>query len=91
MAAEHAGGMTIWQFTRFRAGADREAAVLLAREASLQPCWTARPALQAAYPVRLADGEWLDITVWAAQDQDTVDGPADPALPASRVGGGCGG
>jgi hypothetical protein len=42
MAAEHAGGMTIWQFTRFRVGADREAAVLLAREASTRP--SPRPA-----------------------------------------------
>jgi len=86
MPARHADGMSIWQFTRFRVSADREPAVLRARGASLQPCWTARPELQAAYLIQLAEGDWLDITVWAGHAGDAADErSADPALPASRT------
>lgn len=76
--------MTTWQFTRFRVAAGREPAVLRARQESLWPCWTEHPPLQAAYLVQLAEGEWLDITVWAGPYGDGADEPAHPALPASR-------
>jgi hypothetical protein len=75
--------MTTWQFNRFHVAAGREQAVKEAWRASLQPCWTARPALQAAYLIRVGDGEWLDITVWAGQDCGET---ADPSLPQARAG-----
>ena len=74
--------MTTVQFTRFRVAADRETAVLRARQESLRPCWTADPPLRAAYLVRLGDDEWLDIAVWAGQDCGE---PADAALPSARL------
>jgi hypothetical protein len=74
--------MSIVQFTRFRVTADREPAVLAARQASLQACRGSEPELRGAYLVRLADGEWLDIAVWAGQPgTDAFD---DPARAASR-------
>ncbi|HEY6309612.1 MAG TPA: hypothetical protein VIY52_02230 [Streptosporangiaceae bacterium] len=86
--------MTVWQFTRFRFRPGREPEVLSARDASLRPCWTSQPELRAAYLVELAEGEWLDITVWAGQsgdvvvsqaDRDGTAGPVDLARPASRA------
>ena len=59
--------MTIVQFTRFRTTPQREPAVLKARQASLQACQGGKPELRAAYLIRLADGEWLDIAVWAGR------------------------
>lgn len=74
--------MTIVQFTRFRIPPQREPAVLAARQASLRACHGAAPELRAAYLVRLADGEWLDIAVWAGgPDAEAFD---DPAQAASR-------
>jgi hypothetical protein len=59
--------MTIVQFTRFRTTPQREPAVLEARQASLRACRGAEPELRGAYLIRLPDGEWLDIVVWAGQ------------------------
>jgi hypothetical protein len=59
--------MTIVQFTRFRVTSRREPAVLAARRASLRACQGAEPELCGAYLVRLGDGEWLDIAMWAAR------------------------
>jgi hypothetical protein len=75
------GPTTIWQFTRYRVNTSREQAVHAARQASLEQCWTTCPALQAAYLLRLGDGDWLDITVWAAHD---CAGEAQPSRPAAR-------
>jgi hypothetical protein len=73
----------IVQFTRFRVAAGREPGVLEARRASLRACHGSEPRLRGAYLVRLQDGEWLDITVWAAPpDADAFD---DPAQAASRT------
>jgi hypothetical protein len=90
MAAAQPEHMTIWQFTRFRVRPGREPEVLSARETSLRACWTSQPELRAAYLVELAEGEWLDITVWAdlGCSQPGGDGtaaPVDLALPASRT------
>jgi hypothetical protein len=75
--------MTIVQFTRFRVTSQREPAVLEARRASLRACQGAEPELCGAYLVRLADGEWLDIAMWAAQpDAEAFD---DPERAASRA------
>ena len=75
--------MTIVQFTRFRTTPQREPAVLKARQASLQACQGGKPELRAAYLIRLADGEWLDIAVWAGRPgAEAFD---DPALAASRA------
>jgi hypothetical protein len=75
--------MTIVQFTRFRTTPQREPAVLEARQASLQACRGAEPELRGAYLIRLADGEWLDIVVWAGQPgSEAFD---DPARAVSRV------
>jgi hypothetical protein len=75
--------MSIVQFTRFRVTAGREPAVLEARQASLRACQGSEPELRRAYLVRLDDGEWLDIAVWAAQPgTETL---ADPAQAASRT------
>ncbi len=71
--------MTIVHFTRFRVAEHHEPAVLEARQASLLACHGAEPELRGAYLIRLADGEWLDIALWAGQP-----GPGDSALPASR-------
>ena len=76
--------MTIVQFTRFRTTPQRETAVLKARQALLRACRGAQPELRAAYLIRLADGEWLDIAVWAARPgAEAFD---DPAQAASRAG-----
>jgi hypothetical protein len=64
--ARHEPAMT-WQFMRFRVVPTREREVLAARRASLQGCWDASPPLRAAYLLRLADQEWLDVTIWAGQ------------------------
>ena len=75
--------MTIVQFTRFRTTPQREPAVLKARQASLQACRGGEPELRAAYLIRLADGEWLDIAVWAGRPgTEAFD---DPAQVASRA------
>jgi hypothetical protein len=75
--------MTIVQFTRFRTTPRRELAVLEARQASLRACRGAQPELRAAYLIRLADGEWLDIAVWAGRPgTEAFD---DPAQAASRT------
>jgi hypothetical protein len=75
--------MSIVQFTRFRVTADREPALLAARQASLRACRGSEPELRGAYLVRLADGEWLDIAVWAGQPgTEAFD---DPAQAASRT------
>lgn len=74
--------MTVVQFTRFRVPAQRERAVLAARLAALQACGGGTPVLEAAYLIRLADGDWLDIAVWAGQPG--IDAFDDPAQSASR-------
>ena len=74
--------MTVVQFTRFRVTAQRERAVLAARPAALQVCRGGTPVLEAAYLVRLGDGDWLDIAVWAGRP--AVDASDDPAPAASR-------
>jgi hypothetical protein len=74
--------MTVVQFTRFRVTARRERAVLAARLTALQACRGGTPELEAAYLVRLADGDWLDIAVWAGQPG--IDAFDDPAQAASR-------
>lgn len=75
--------MTIVQFTRFRTTPQREPAVLKARQASLRACRGTEPELRAAYLIRLADGEWLDIAVWAGRPgSEAFD---DPAQAASRA------
>ena len=75
--------MTIVQFTRFRTTPQREPIVLKARQASLRACRGAEPELRAAYLIRLADGEWLDIAVWAGRPgAEAFD---DPAQAASRA------
>ncbi|HEY6314840.1 MAG TPA: hypothetical protein VIY52_29130 [Streptosporangiaceae bacterium] len=75
--------MTIVQFTRFRTTPQREPAVLKARQASLRACRGGEPELRGAYLIRLADGEWLDIAVWAGRPgAEAFD---DPALAASRA------
>lgn len=75
--------MTIVQFTRFRTTPQRELAVLKARQASLRACRGAEPELRAAYLIRLGDGEWLDIAVWAGRPgAEAFD---DPAHAASRA------
>lgn len=71
----------VWQFTRFRVVPARERAVFAARSASLRACWDAGLPLRGGFLLRLADQEWLDVTVWA--------GPADgeaatSAPPATR-------
>jgi hypothetical protein len=75
--------MSIVQFTRFRVTTEREPAVLEARQASLRACHGFEPELRRAYLVRLDDGEWLDIAVWAAQPG--TEALADPARAASRT------
>jgi len=75
--------MTIVQFTRFRTTPQRETAVLKARQALLRACRGAQPELRAAYLIRLADGEWLDIAVWAGRPgAEAFD---DPTQVASRA------
>jgi hypothetical protein len=74
--------MTVVQFTRFRVTPEREQAVLDARLAALRACRGAEPELHAAYLIRLADGDWLDIAVWAGQP--VAEAFDDPARPASR-------
>jgi hypothetical protein len=74
--------MTLVQFTRFRVTAQRESAVLAARLTALQACRGGTPELEAAYLIRLADGDWLDIAVWAGQPG--IDAFDDPAQAASR-------
>jgi hypothetical protein len=75
--------MCVVQFTRFRVAAGREPAVLEARQASLRACRGSQPELRCAYLVRLQDGGWLDIAVWAGPpDADAFD---DPAQSASRT------
>ena len=75
--------MTIVQFTRFRTTPQREPIVLKARQASLRACRGAQPELRAAYLIRLDDGEWLDIAVWAGRPgAEAFD---DPAQAASRA------
>jgi hypothetical protein len=59
--------LTIVQFTRFRTTPQREQAVLGARQASLQACRGAEPEFRGAYLICLADGEWLDIVMWAGR------------------------
>jgi hypothetical protein len=76
--------MAIVQFTRFRVPPEREPAVLAARRASLQACREADPELCGAYLVRLDDGEWLDIAIWAAQPGTEVFD--DPRQAAARTG-----
>lgn len=75
--------MTIVQFTRFRTTPQRELAVLDARQASLRACRGAEPELRAAYLIRLGDGEWLDIAVWAGRPGTGAFD--DPAHVASRA------
>jgi hypothetical protein len=75
--------MTIVQFTRFRTTPQHELAVLQARQASLRACRGAQPELRAAYLIRLADGEWLDIAVWAGRPGTGAFD--DPAQAASRA------
>ena len=56
--------------------------MLAARLAALRACRGCEPELQAAYLIRLADGEWLDIAVWAGQPgAEAFD---DPARPVAR-------
>ena len=74
--------VTVVQFTRFRVTARRERAVLAARLAALQACRGGTPELEAAYLILLADGDWLDIAVWAGQPR--IDVFDDPAQAASR-------
>ena len=75
--------MSIVHFTRFRVTAGREPAVLEARQASLRACQGSEPELRRAYLVRLDDGEWLDIAVWAGQPGTGA--LADPAQAACRT------
>lgn len=56
----------VWQFTRFRVMPSRERAVFAARSASLRACWDAGLPLRGGFLLRLADQEWLDVTVWTA-------------------------
>jgi hypothetical protein len=75
--------MTIVQFTRFRIAPQREPAMLAARQASLRACHGNQPELRGAYLIRLTDGEWLDIAVWAGRPgSEAFD---DPAQAASRA------
>jgi hypothetical protein len=75
--------MTVVQFTRFRVVAGRELAALEARRASLLACAGEQPELRRACLVKLGDGEWLDITLWAGDNLELE--TADPALPSSRT------
>jgi len=70
------------QFTRFRLAAQRERAVLAARLAALRACRGCEPELQAAYLIRLAGGDWLDIAVWAGQPRPGAFD--DPGRPVAR-------
>jgi hypothetical protein len=57
------------QFLRF--GPPREGgeeAVLEAHAAAVESCRASYPAFEAAFLVRLEDGDWLDVSVW---DRDT--------------------
>jgi hypothetical protein len=84
LALEREEAMTFVQFTRFRLGTHNEQAVLEARRASLRACRGAEPELCGAYLVRLADGEWLDIAIWAGQPgMEAFD---DPGQAAARAG-----
>jgi hypothetical protein len=75
--------MSVVHFTRFRVTAGREPAVLAARRASLRACRGAEPELRGAWLVRLADGEWLNIAMWAGPPgNEAFD---DPAQAASRI------
>lgn len=75
------------QFTRFRVPPGREPAVLAARRASLQACRGTEPGLCGAYLIRLDDGEWLDIAMWAAQPgSDVFDDPRQAAARAAFYG-----
>ena len=79
--------MSIVQFTRFRVTADREPAVLAARQACLRACRGSEPELRGAYLVRLDDGEWLDIAVWGGQPgAEAFDDPAQAASRAAFYG-----
>src|SRR5215469_9757451 len=79
--------MSIVQFTRFRVTAGREPAVLKARQASLRACHGCEPELRRAYLVRLEDGEWLDIAVWAGpSDTEAFDDPGQAASRAAFYG-----
>jgi hypothetical protein len=73
--------MTTVQFTRFRVAPNRERSVLEARRASLRACLEAQPELRGAYLVRLGDGDWLDIVMWAGQPGEEP--AADPGLATS--------
>jgi hypothetical protein len=76
--------MTFVQFTRFRLATQNEQVVLEARQASLLACRGTDPELCGAYLVRLADGEWLDIAIWAGQPgMEAFD---DPGQAAARAG-----
>jgi hypothetical protein len=75
--------MSVVQFTRFRVTADREPAVLAARQASLRACRGTKPELRGAWLVRLADGEWLDIAMWVGLPGDEAFD--DPTQAASRT------
>lgn len=83
VALEPEEPMSIVQFTRFRVAARREPAVLEARRASLRACDGSEPELRRAYLIRLEDGEWLDIAVWAGEPETEVFD--DPARAASRA------
>jgi len=75
--------MTIVQFTRFRTVPQREPAVLKARQAALRACRGVEPELRAAYLIRLPDGDWLDVAVWAGRPgSEAFD---DPGRAASRA------
>jgi hypothetical protein len=75
--------MTVVHFTRFRTTPERERAMLEARQAALRACQGTQPELRAAYLIRLTDGEWLDIAVWAGPPgHEAFD---DPGQPASRA------
>jgi len=76
--------MTFVQFTRFRLATQNEQVVLEARQASLRACRDAEPELCGAYLVRLADGEWLDIAMWAGQP--ATEAFDDPEQAAARAG-----
>jgi hypothetical protein len=73
--------MTVVQFTRFRA--TREQAVLDARLVALRACRGTEHELHGAYLIRLADGDWLDIAVWAGQPG----GPRHWTTPPGRCPG----
>jgi hypothetical protein len=75
--------MSIVQFTRFRVTDVRESAVLAARQASLRACRGSEPELRGAWLVRLADGEWLDIALWAGNPATAAFD--DPAQAVSRT------